>query len=361
MDRASPTSASRRLFRRPAIQWLSLLILSLLFAGALDLAGLPAALLIGPMFAGIFAGIRGATVRVPRPAFWGAQAIVGCLVASAISPDIVATFLGRWPLFTGVVLATLVASSFLGWLSSRFRTWPGTTAVWGSAPGGATAMVLMAEAFGADVRLVAFMQYLRVIMVTLAAAGLAQLWGDAGDGAAAGHVWLPAIDWPAFGATLAIAVVGGFLGKLARLPSPYFIGATILGSTLHLGFGVPLQLPEWLLAISYAAIGCAIGLNFTSEILRHAFRALPQIVGSIVALMAFCGGLGWLLAHELGIDPLTAYLATSPGGLDSIAIIAAASHGVDISFVMALQGARLVFVLMFGPALARFVSRWISQ
>ena len=39
---------------------------------------------------------------------------------------------------------------------------PGTTAVWGSSPGAATAMVLMAEAFGADARLVAFMQYLRV-------------------------------------------------------------------------------------------------------------------------------------------------------------------------------------------------------
>jgi membrane AbrB-like protein len=359
MDQPSPASPPRRLLRRPGIQWAALLLLSLLFAGALDLAGLPAALLIGPMFAGIIAGTNGATVRVPRLGFWGAQAIVGCLIASAISSDIVTAFLGRWPLFTAVVLATLVASSFLGWFISRFRTLPGTTAVWGSAPGGATAMVLMAEAFGADVRLVAFMQYLRVIMVTLAAAGIARLWGHAGDGSVAGHVWFPAIDWLAFGATLAIAAVGGYLGKLARLPSPYFIGAVILGAILHLGFDVPMQLPEWLLAISYAAIGCAIGLNFTSEILRHALRALPQIVGSILALMAFCGGLAWLLSHELGIDPLTAYLATSPGGLDSIAIIAAAADGVDISFVIALQGARLVFVLAFGPALARLVSRWI--
>jgi uncharacterized membrane protein AbrB (regulator of aidB expression) len=34
---------------------------------------------------------------------------------------------------------------------------------------------------------------------------------------------------------------------------------------------------------------------------------------------------------------LTAYLATSPGGMDSVAIIAAAAQHVDISFVMALQ------------------------
>ncbi|MCG5475086.1 MAG: AbrB family transcriptional regulator, partial [Sinorhizobium fredii] len=56
-----------------------------------------------------------------------------------------------------------------------------------------------------------------------------------------------------------------------------------------------------------------------------------------------------------GIDPLTAYLATSPGGLDSIAVIAASSD-VDLPFVMALQTARLLIITLIGPVLARFVA-----
>ncbi|TIL81393.1 MAG: AbrB family transcriptional regulator, partial [Mesorhizobium sp.] len=44
-----------------------------------------------------------------------------------------------------------------------------------------------------------------------------------------------------------------------------------------------------------------------------------------------------MISHVLGIDPLTAYLATSPGGMHSVAIIAAAAQHADISFVMALQ------------------------
>jgi len=43
-------------------------------------------------------------------------------------------------------------------------------------------------------------------------------------------------------------------------------------------------------------------------------------------------------------------VATSPGGLDSVAIIAASTR-VDVPFVMALQTVRFVLILLLGPAL----------
>lgn len=345
----------------PWQQWALLLGCSVLLAGMLELVRLPAALLVGPMLVAIALGSNGASIRVPRPLFVSAQALIGCLVASSISPGIFATFSAEWPLFLGTAIATIAASSFLGWFISRLKVLPGTTAVWGSAPGAATAMVLMADAFGADSRLVAFMQYLRVIMVSVAAALVARLWVDT-SGVDAGAVeWFPAIEWPAFGAMLGVAIVGGALGYLLRIPSPYFVGAMVLGATLNLGFGVVLQLPEWLLAIGYALIGWTIGLNFTRPILRHAARALPQVIGSIATLMAFCGLLAWALHGLLGVDPLTAYLATSPGGMDSIAIIAAAADNVDLSFVLTLQMLRFLIVLLFGPALARLVARAVRE
>lgn len=344
---------------KPWLQWLALLGCSVLLAGALELLHLPAALLVGPMLVAIALGSSGATVRVPKPLFISAQALIGCLVASSISTGIFTTFAADWLLFLGVSIATIAASSFLGWFISRLKILPGTTAVWGSAPGAATAMVLMADAFGADARLVAFMQYLRVIMVSLAAALIARLWVDTSGVEPPAVVWFSAIDWPAFGAMIGVAVIGSVLGYLLGIPSPYFVGAMIVGATLHLGFGVSLQLPEWLLAIGYALIGWSIGLNFTRPILRHAARALPQVIGSIAALMAFCGVLAWMLVQALGVDPLTAYLATSPGGMDSISIIAAASSDVDLSFVLTLQMLRFLIVLLFGPALARLLAKAI--
>jgi len=61
----------------------------------------------------------------------------------------------------------------------------------------------------------------------------------------------------------------------------------------------------------------------------------------------------------VGVDPLTAYLATSPGGVDSAAIIAASTK-VDMPFVMAMQTVRFLLILAVGPPLSRFVARLLE-
>ena len=96
-------------------------------------------------------------------------------------------------------------------------------------------------------------------------------------------------------------------------------------------------------------------LRFTREVLAAAGRALPQSLGATALLMSFCGLLAWMLVALLHIDPLTAYLATSPGGVDAAAIIAASTK-VDTPFVMALQTGRVVVLLIIGPHVARWVA-----
>lgn len=361
MDSPTPQTQEKLERASPAFQWLLLLVLSAVLSGLLEILQLPAAMLLGPMLSAAILGMHGATIRVPRPAFGTSQCVIGILIAMAIELPILAALANEWPLVLSIVVSTVAASSFLGWLISRWGILPGSTAVWGSAPGAATAMVLMAAAFGADQRLVAFMQYLRVMMVALAAAMIASVIGASPDaGASEQAAWFPALHWPEFAVTLAVVLAGSVVGRLLRLPSPFFLGSMILGVALHLGAGVEFQLPPWLLAASYALIGWAIGLNFTRAIVKHAFRALPQILGAILILMAFCCGLAFLLNQSLGIDLLSAYLATSPGGMDSVAIIAAASKDVNMSFIMAMQMARFLFVLLFGPAIARFVARTVK-
>ena len=113
----------------------------------------------------------------------------------------------------------------------------------------------------------------------MTAALVARLWVDTSGVDGAADVWFPPIEPAAFAATLAVAAAGAALGRLLRLPAALFPRHPVLVGTLCISAAVVgCQLPPWLLALSYAMIGWSIGLNFTRPILRHAARALPQIL-----------------------------------------------------------------------------------
>ena len=92
---APPDASTGRLARLPrTARWALLVVLSVAIAAVLETARIPAALLLGPMIAGIATGANGGAVRIPRLAYLAAQSIVGCLIARAITFDIWAPFSG---------------------------------------------------------------------------------------------------------------------------------------------------------------------------------------------------------------------------------------------------------------------------
>lgn len=214
-----------------------------------------------------------------------------------------------------ILLVTLLSSAIVGWLLVRYSSLPGNTGAWGSSPGGAAAMVAMAQDYGADIRLVAFMQYLRVLFVAGAAVLVTRMMlGDNAEAVNQQIVWFPPVSINLL-LTILLAVVAGTAGCLLRLPSGTMLIPMLAGAVLQSGQLITIELPEWLLAMAYMAIGWRIGLGFDKQILLRALRPLPQILLSIFALLAICAGMAWGLTRFMHIDFMTAYLATSPGGL----------------------------------------------
>ena len=339
------------------LQWAVLVLISAIIVAALETMHLPAALMLGPMIAGILVETGGGSVRIPRLPLTAAQAAIGCMIAQTITPAIISEFCGQWPLVLGVVSIIVSVSCAMGYLMCRLQILPGTAAMWGILPGAASAMMLMAEAFGADFRLVAFMQYLRVVFVALTASVIDRLLlpENVRDAMAAhGTIWFPPFHAVAFAGTLGLIVISLSIAKWSRIPAAVLIAPITIGAIMHAGFGISVELPPWFLAISYALFGWSTGLRFTREVLAAAARALPQIVISTVTLIAFCGGLAAVMAETLGVDPVTAYLATSPGGIDSVAIIAASTK-VNAPFVMTFQTVRFLLLLFVGPPISKFV------
>jgi len=77
---------------------------------------------------------------------------------------------------------------------------------------------------------------------------------------------------------------------------------------------------------------------------------------AIAAVIAACGLIAAVASAATGADLLSAYLAASPGGTDTIMIIAA-STPVDLPFILGAQLTRFLLVLALAPPLARMLAR----
>ena len=346
--------------------WVALIALSLLLSAVFDSIGMPAGRLLGPMLAAIALSVRGANLQVPRIAFFAAQGVIGTLIARGIPASIMPTLSGHAGVFVAGVLVVTVLANGLGWMLSRWRVFPADTAIWGSAPGAASAMMIMAEAHGADVRLVAFMQYLRVVCVSFTASLVAHWWiGRGPNPVAALHASAPSlilapVSWPHAATALVVALAGSMVGVRLRLPAGALLVPMFGAIVLQDFAAVPIELPPLALAVAYAFVGWVIGSRFNREVLVATLRSAPKVLASIFTLILLCGCFAAALARWAHVDPLTAYLATSPGGADTVAIIAA-STPVDVPFVMTMQVLRLLFVMATGPAIARMLSRRLNR
>ena len=134
---------------------------------------------------------------------------------------------------------------------------------------------------------------------------------------------------------------------------PLVLAAVLQGARI-----ITITLPPWLLVAAFSVVGWWVGLRFARETVLHALRALPIMLVGIFALILLCGLSAAMLVWLVGTDPLTAFLATTPGGLDAIAVIAVDSNA-DISFVLALQTVRLFVVIVTGPMLAKLICRLV--
>lgn len=342
------------LSRFHVMQWGGLLGFSICVVLGMRLLQVPAATLIGCLVAAVFFSLRGWRVSIPPLLFIGAQGVIGCMIARSIVPGVLPEIVAFWPVLAVSVVTVIAASVFLGVLMAKGKTLPGSTAIWGLLPGGATPLILMADANGADARLVAMMQYSRIVMVALVAAVVSKVW--AGPLAPTPEFeWFPHIAWSSLVWIAAVVAVGSVGASRYRIPAGALLLPMALGATVNNTGLADLVIPPWLLAVSFAVVGWNVGLRFTPAVVRHCLKALPMVVVAVALLLGLCGGLAAVLTRVAGVDPLTAYLATSPGGVDSIAIIAA-SAPVDMPFIVALQTLRFFLVIMVGP----WVAKWVS-
>jgi membrane AbrB-like protein len=301
---------------------------------------------------------------VPR---WGriaSLAVVGGMLAATFRPSVLPLVAGHWLPVTLVVGGTLFLSLGAGLLLSGPVRIERKTAALGALPGAASGMLAMSEPLGADARLVALMQYTRVVVVVVTATLVGRLVAGAAPQPISGQGLQAAPEGmdllvqgtiPTYAVTVLIAVLGAWAGTRLRLPAGALLGPLILGVALAELRMVHLAWPPGVPQAAYLVLGLWVGLLFDGTSVKRAGRLFPFVLASAVGLVLACAVLGWALAALTGIDGMTAYLATTPGGIESVAIVALGTEA-DAPLVLAVQMLRLLAVVFAGSLLGRWWS-----
>jgi membrane AbrB-like protein len=341
-----------------------LIDLAVVVAGAVLLSlvlavlGAPSPTLFGGLVAGLVRALasRG-RVTVPARATAAAQAVIGVTVGALVDPETLGAVASNWLPVLLVTLATLALSLAAGLLLRLQRGISPVTSAFSMIAGGASGIIAMARELGADERMVAVLQYLRVLLivalmpVVATVAYGAPVSGD-GAGSLAGPGWAAGLLF-----TVGCAVVGLVAGRLVRLPMAILLGPMVAAAAVELtGLGAGTQVPGPVADAAFLVIGLQVGLSFTRESLRTIGRALPMALVAIVGLIVASAGLGAVLAATTGASALDGYLATTPGGLYAV-LATASGSGADVTFVLAVQVLRLVVMLLSAPMVARWLRR----
>jgi uncharacterized protein len=341
-----------------AAAWLGLGTAATAAGLGIDALGLPSASLFGALLVGVAVALAApGRFALPGLVNTGARAIVGVTLGAYVQASSLGSLAGSWLPVALVSLATLGISIACGVALSRATGLNRATATLGSVAGGASGIVAMAEELGADERLVAFMQYLRVLVVVVATPLIALVAFSStgsgpppGDGGALGTT----TGW---GLTAIIAFAGAALARRVTLPAGSLLAPLGLAGAMTLAApDLGLAVPPLLREAGFALIGLQVGLRFTADTLREIGALAGPVLLGIVALMLACFGLAVLLAATSPATLLDAYLATTPGGLFAV-VAAAFGTGADTTFIVAVQTIRLLVMVLLAP----LTVRWASQ
>ena len=345
------------------LQWIVLLVLSGMAALLADRFQVPAEWMFGPLIVSLIWALIGRHhVRVPPVLYVLAQTLIGLHLSARFNLSTLHAVQTGWWMISLVTLATLVFSVALGLLFAQFTRLGVSTAAMGLIAGGSAGIVATSDSVGADARLVTYMQYLRLVLVVVSTPLLVKAMGGLAHAVGAidpevGGIGTGVLAWDVLLAG-GIVAIGTWVGLRFKFPGGALIVPLLLGilatSVLHLR-GV--WLPEAATEAAFAVVGLYIGLQFDRTTVGQMWRFTPMLIGFVAVLVVGCALLGLLLSRVTGIDRLTGYLATTPGGINAVTITAL-SVGVNTTLVVAVQTVRLLVTLLLGPPLVQW---WVNR
>lgn len=318
-------------------------------------AGLPAGYLSGSILTVAAAALAGRPLMVPSQLTRVIFVVIGISLGSVVTPETLHGVM-TYPASIAALIAALVVISLGGTFYLHFvHGWKPLSAYLASSPGGMSQVLAVAAELGADLRAVAIVQSLRVMVIAIGLPAGLTLLGLGGHAMrrSNGPLTLALVDDLAI--LVAVSILGALIAYRIRFPGGLLFGALFASAALHGTALVQAVVPPWVASAAMVALGGVVGARFANMpprvLLNYLGASLGSLAVSLVVATVFVTGAVVMLA----LPAAEVAIAYAPGSVDAMMLLALALH-LDPVYVGAHHVSRVILVSLLMPLISRRIA-----
>lgn len=324
-------------------------------------AGMPLPWMLGAMLGNTVFALAGVPLAGPLKLRPYVLPILGVMLGSAVTSDLFSQ-MGGW-VVTLVLLPIylFVAASLSFLVYHRIGKYDLVTAFYSAMPGGLNEMLVLGAEAGGEERKIALAHAARVLLVILFVAlffGL--VLGVRTTASTANWIALTAPSLPDYGFLVLAAVLGIWLGAIAKLPASRIFGPMIVSGAFHFAHLVEIAPPTVFVIAAQIVIGSIIGTRFVGATLSELRRDLSLAVLATAVMLCVAIVFAEVIVFGASMAHSQSFLAFAPGGLTEMSLLALAMDQ-DVAYVSTIHIVRITVVIAVAPLFFGVVKRRLNR
>ena len=254
------------------------------------LLNLPLPWMLGAMAATTVAAISGVRVALMPSLRLVFVAILGVMLGSAFTPEVVKGIALWFGSFAWLALYVVIATAAIWLYYRRLARYDSVTAYFSAAPGGLNEMILAGGALGGDERRISMSHAARILIAIFALSFGYRWFGDYVP-MVAPSLSGEAMNWLDWLLLTGCGVVGFVVARALRIPAYALVGPMVLSALVHALGITHSRPPVWLVAAAQVVVGAMVGSRFDGAAPRMVGKALILAVFATAALLGAGRGL----------------------------------------------------------------------
>jgi len=335
------------------------LAIALAGGAALGLAGVPAGWLSGSILAVAGASLACRPMLIPTLMMRAIFVLIGISLGAVVTPETLHG-MATYPLSIAVLLLAMAFISIggAGYLRLVHR-WGKVDAYLAAAPGGMSQVLALGAELGADLRAIAIVQSIRVVVIAVVLPAGLSLLGLVGHAPPRAAVALNVATLDELAILVAASSAAALIAYRFRFPGGLLFGAMLTSAVLHGSGFIHAVMPWWVANTAMVAMGAVTGSRFVNMPLRLLMNFVAAAFGSFAVAVIIAAVFAVILINLSSLRVAEVMIAFAPGAVDAMMLLALALN-LDPVYVGAHHLTRIFFVSLTMPFVARRTARALN-